>query len=58
VGDSHGRLLHHSPAEIDAYEVKRTGKRTWRPERVALVADISEGAMAGVTVAAGLKVCS
>jgi hypothetical protein len=31
-------------------------KRRWRPEHVALVADISEPA--GVTVAAGSKVCS
>jgi hypothetical protein len=38
--------------------VKSTGERTWRPEHVALVADISEDAVAGITVVAGLKVCS
>jgi hypothetical protein len=45
VGGSHGRLPHDPPAEIDAEEMKRTGERTWRPERVALVADISEDAV-------------
>jgi hypothetical protein len=39
-------------AEIDADEVKRTGEWTWCP------ADISEDDVAGVTVAACLKVCS
>jgi hypothetical protein len=55
VGGSHGRLPHHPLAENDAQEVKRTGRWTWRPERVVLVADISEDAVAGFTVAAGLK---
>jgi hypothetical protein len=41
----------------DAQEVKRTGRWTWRPESVALIADISEDAVAGVTIAVGLKVC-
>jgi hypothetical protein len=47
------------PVEIDA-EVKRTGKRTWRPGRVVLVVEagggISEGAVAGFAVVAGLKI--
>jgi hypothetical protein len=58
VGGSHGRLPHHPLAENDAREVKRTGRCTRRPERVGLVADISEDAVAGSTVAAGLKVHS
>jgi hypothetical protein len=40
--------------------VKRTGKRTWRPECVVLVVEggggISEGVVVGVAVIAGLKV--
>jgi hypothetical protein len=57
----HGRFPHHSPsAEIDAYEVKLTGKWTWRPECVVLVVEdsggMSEGAVAGVAVAAALEV--
>jgi hypothetical protein len=40
--------------------VKRTGKRTWHPERVVLVVEggggISEGVVVGVAVVAGLKV--
>jgi hypothetical protein len=49
VGGSHGRPSHHPLAENDAKEVKRTGRWTWRPERVVLVADISEEAVAGFT---------
>jgi hypothetical protein len=33
-------------------------QRTWLSENVGFVADISEDAVAGITVAAGLKVCS
>jgi hypothetical protein len=44
----------------EAYEVKHTGKRTWRPERVVLVVEvgggISEGVVVGVAVVAALKV--
>jgi hypothetical protein len=40
--------------------VQRTGKRTWRPERVVSFVEggvgMSEGAVVGVAVAAGLKV--
>jgi hypothetical protein len=39
--------------------VKRTGKRTWRPERVVSVAEgggaVSEGVVVAVVVVAGLK---
>jgi hypothetical protein len=48
VGGSHGRLPLHPLAESDAQEVKRTGRWTWRPERVVVVvvvADSGHGVM-------------
>jgi hypothetical protein len=48
------------PAEIDAWEVKCTGKWTCRPERVGFIAEggggMSGGGLVGVAVPEGLEI--